>query len=152
MENPAMKSFFRPYISANRPKGTDNIAAASRKDVAIQFNDTAFILKSLAIEGIAMFTPDAMNGNKNEAIEITTKTVLLSISSLSAPEPFLLFITYFFLRCDSLFFSSLRFLLKTIARHKSISILSPFQVKGCGHSSAFVKNSCSEYFYSMNTK
>jgi hypothetical protein len=40
---PYVKIFFLPYISASLPKGTRDIAAAKRYEVATQLNKTASI-------------------------------------------------------------------------------------------------------------
>src|SRR5512137_2818911 len=65
---PMVKIRFRPWISAIRPKGTRNMAAASRYDVGIQLRSTAFMPSSLPMTGIAMFTDETMNGVRNEAM------------------------------------------------------------------------------------
>jgi hypothetical protein len=44
--SPKMKILFNPLMSANRPKGTMKIAAASKYDVAIQLSLTASIENS----------------------------------------------------------------------------------------------------------
>ncbi len=59
-------------MSAIRPKGTANIAAASKKAVGIQLRTMASAANSAPIEGSAMLTDEPMNGVKKLANVATT--------------------------------------------------------------------------------
>jgi hypothetical protein len=74
---PYVKILFLPYISAILPKGTRNIAAAKRNEVATQLNKTASIANSFPIDGSAMVTEEPMKGVRKEAKVATNKADLL---------------------------------------------------------------------------
>ena len=77
-----IKILFLPYISAILPKGTRNIAAARRYEVAIQPSKTAFILNSLPIEGRAILTEEPIKGVRKE-VNVATKRAALFIAASS---------------------------------------------------------------------
>ncbi len=58
---PNIKNFFNPYLPANLPNGTENIAIESKKDVANQFWRIAFMENWLAIAGRATAIADVEN-------------------------------------------------------------------------------------------
>ncbi|GAI27508.1 unnamed protein product [marine sediment metagenome] len=74
---PYVKILFLPYISAILPKGTRNIAAARRYEVATQLNKTAFIANSCPIDGSAMLMEELIKGVTKEANAATNKAALL---------------------------------------------------------------------------
>jgi len=63
---PQVKTLFRPWMSARRPKGTRKIAAARTADVATQLKVTASKENSSPIAGRAMFTEEPMKGVRKE--------------------------------------------------------------------------------------
>jgi hypothetical protein len=65
-------------MSAIRPKGSKNIAAARREEVAIQLNETALSDSSLSMDGRAMLTEDDVNGVRNELKAAMRATTVLS--------------------------------------------------------------------------
>lgn len=75
---PYKKILFLPYISANLPNGTRNIAEDNRYDVATQLNKIASISNSILIDGRATFTADPMKDVRKDAIEAMSNTNLLS--------------------------------------------------------------------------
>jgi len=74
---PQVKILFLPCMSAILPKGTRNIAAAKRNEVATQPSSTASIANSSAIKGRAMFTEETMKGVRKEPIVAISKAILL---------------------------------------------------------------------------
>ncbi len=79
-EIPARKTFFRPWMSAMRPKGTMKTAVARRYAVAIQERATASMWNSAPIWGRAMFTADPSNGVMNPARRAMRRTIRFSVS------------------------------------------------------------------------
>lgn len=70
---PQVKIFFLPYMSAILPKGTRNIAAASKYAVATQPNEIASIASSFPMEGSAMAMEEPINGVRKEPTVVTSK-------------------------------------------------------------------------------
>src|SRR5512136_146901 len=68
-----MKTFFRPWMSASLPKGTRNMAAARRYEVATQLSDTASIANSAPIEGRAMLIEEPIKGGRKAASVAATR-------------------------------------------------------------------------------
>jgi hypothetical protein len=66
---PIRKINFLPKMSAKRPKGTKNTAAANKYEVATQLSVTASRENRLPIEGKAILTEELVNGVSNELIE-----------------------------------------------------------------------------------
>lgn len=77
---PMMNTRFRPLISAIRPKGTRNAAAARRYDVATQPYSTVLIENSSDIDGSAIAIDDAMKGVRNELSMANASAAFLSIT------------------------------------------------------------------------
>jgi hypothetical protein len=73
------RSFLRPNISANLPKGKINIAVANEKERAIQFSTTVLINNSLLTEGNATLTADVINGTTKAPRVVTVITTFLFI-------------------------------------------------------------------------
>ena len=78
-------------MSESRPKGTRNIADDRMYDVTTHPISTAFMLKSLPIEGSTIFVDDTMNGVRNALIADEISATLLNelsvcINSLLIPE------------------------------------------------------------------
>src|SRR5690606_16602620 len=59
---PATKMRLRPYISANRPNTSTNIALAIKNAIGIQLSMTALTFNSTAIDANATFVADNING------------------------------------------------------------------------------------------
>ena len=70
-------------MSPIRPKGTRNMAAASRYAVGTQLKRMAFIANSRPIDGRAMFTEVAAKGVKNEAAVVAIRAVRLLIGGFT---------------------------------------------------------------------
>ena len=83
---PEMKTRFLPWISANLPKGTRNIAAARRYEVATQLRAIASSENARPIEGRAMFTVDAMKGVMKDAEVETSRAAFFSSRVTVASE------------------------------------------------------------------
>lgn len=76
MINPRLNIFFRPTISANRPKGAKKTAADNKNEVATQLKITASAENSFPIEGNAIFVADPIKGVTKEAKDVTTNVAL----------------------------------------------------------------------------
>jgi hypothetical protein len=77
---PSKKIRFRPVISANFPEGRRNTAADSRKELGTQLIWIAFICKSLASDGNAIFTDESKKGVRNAPMADIISTVRCSLS------------------------------------------------------------------------
>src|SRR5512139_2509729 len=74
-------------MSAIRPKGTRNMAAARIYDVGTQLMSTALILNSPPMAGSAMLIEETMNGVKKEASVATRSADLFTTASfIPAPD------------------------------------------------------------------
>jgi hypothetical protein len=71
---PPIKSFFRPYRSDNLPKGSRNIAAASRYALETQPSCMVFIERSTPIAGSAILMAEPIKGVRNE-LSVVTKSM-----------------------------------------------------------------------------
>jgi hypothetical protein len=74
---PIWKILFLPRISAIRPKGTRKAAAASKYEVATQFNVTASSDSFVPIDGSAILIEDDVKGVRNELIMAIANTTFL---------------------------------------------------------------------------
>ena len=64
-------------MSDIRPKGTANMAAASKNDVGTQLKSMALVANSAPIAGNAMLTAELMNGVKKLAKVATNNAAIL---------------------------------------------------------------------------
>jgi hypothetical protein len=67
-------------MSAKRPNGTKNTAAASKYAVATQLRVTASSENRLPIEGSAILTDELVNGVRKELIEAIKRTIPFDVS------------------------------------------------------------------------
>lgn len=63
-----MNIFLLPFISAIIPKGTENITAARKYDVAIHPRSVAFASNSLSIEGSATFVAEPIKRGRRKLL------------------------------------------------------------------------------------
>ena len=75
-------------MSAKRPNGTKNTAAANRYAVATQLSVTAFKENCLPIDGRAIFTDELVNGVRNELMEAMTSMALSEVPETATLSAF----------------------------------------------------------------
>jgi hypothetical protein len=63
-------------MSALRPKGTRNMAAARIYELETQLNKTASMENSRPMAGRAMFTEDPIKGVRKEPVVVTSRAAL----------------------------------------------------------------------------
>src|SRR5512136_1061977 len=83
-----MKTFFRPWMSASLPKGTRNMAAARRYEVATQLSDTASRANSSPIEGRAILIEEPIKGGRKAASVAATRADHFTDALSSIPFAF----------------------------------------------------------------